>query len=98
MNTNMNDSSESLIDIFYMVHEAPESIEDIPEYLKNIRGETESTPETIQIIRDRYKQIDNISPLREISEEVCVQLQYFLNQQDKTQSLLWNAQLKSLYP
>jgi protoheme ferro-lyase len=76
MNTSMNDSSESLIDVFHMAHE---SIEDIPKYLKNIRGGTESAPETIQIIRDRYKQIGGSSPLREISEKVCVQLKSFLN-------------------
>ena len=77
----MNDSSESLTGVFLMAHGAPESVDDIPEYLKNIRGGTESTPETIQIIRDRYEQIGGSSPLREISEKLCVQLESFLNQQ-----------------
>ena len=63
----MNDSSESLTGFFLMAHGAPESVDDISEYLKNIRGGTESTPETIQIIRDRYEQIGGSSPLREIS-------------------------------
>ena len=40
-----------------MAHGAPESIDDIPAYLKQIRNGTESTPEIIQIIRDRYKEI-----------------------------------------
>ena len=64
-----------------MAHGAPESVDDIPEYLKNIRGGTESTPETIQIIRDRYEQIGGSSPLREISQELCSKLESFLNQQ-----------------
>jgi len=34
----MNDSSESLMGVFLMAHGAPESVDDIPEYLKNIRG------------------------------------------------------------
>ena len=81
MNTSMNDSSESLTGVFLMAHGAPESVEDIPEYLRNIRGGTESTPEIIQIIRDRYEQIGGSSPLREITEEMCAKLESFLNQQ-----------------
>ena len=54
-----------------MAHGAPESIDDIPDYLRQIRGGKESTPETIQIIRDRYKQIGGKSPLREITAELA---------------------------
>ena len=83
MNTSMNNSSnpEPLIGVFLMAHGAPESTDDIPEYLKNIRGGTESTPETIQIIRHRYEQIGGKSPLREITQKLCVRLETFLNQQ-----------------
>ena len=81
MNTRMNKPNESPTGVFLMAHGAPESIEDIPEYLRNIRGGTESTSETIQIIRDRYEQIGGKSPLRKITEELCVRLESFLNQQ-----------------
>jgi protoporphyrin/coproporphyrin ferrochelatase len=81
MNTSMNDSTEPLTGVFLMAHGAPESVDDIPEYLRNIRGGTESTPETIAIIRDRYEQIGGKSPLRKISQELCVRLESFLNQQ-----------------
>ena len=81
MNISMNDSSEPQTGIFLMAHGAPESVNDIPEYLRNIRGGTESTPETIQIISDRYEQIGGKSPLREISQELCARLESFLNQQ-----------------
>jgi protoporphyrin/coproporphyrin ferrochelatase len=81
MNTSMNDSSESLTGVFLMAYGAPESVDDISEYLKNIRGGSESIPETIQIIRDRYEQVGDNSPLREICEKLCVQLESFLNQQ-----------------
>lgn len=64
-----------------MAHGAPESTDDIPEYLKKIRGGTESTPETIQIIRDRYEQIGGKSPLREITAELADRLEKFLNQE-----------------
>ena len=63
-----------------MAHGAPESTDDIPEYLKQIRGGKESTPETIQIIRDRYEQIGGKSPLREITAELADRLEKFLNQ------------------
>lgn len=67
--------------IFLMAHGAPESTDDIPEYLKKFRGGKESAPETIQIIRDRYEQIGGKSPLREITAELADQLEKFLNQQ-----------------
>ena len=81
MNTRMNKPNESSTGVFLMAHGAPESVDDIPEYLRNIRGGTESTSETIQIIRDRYEQIGGKSPLRKITEELCVRLESFLNQQ-----------------
>ncbi len=64
-----------------MAHGAPESTDDIPEYLKQIRGGKESTPETIEIIRDRYEQIGGSSPLREITAELADRLEKFLNQE-----------------
>ena len=67
--------------IFLMAHGAPESTDDIPEYLKTIRGGRDSTPETIQIIRDRYEQIGGKSPLREITAELAERLEKFLNQE-----------------
>ena len=80
MNLRMNDSA-SRIGIFLMAHGAPESTDDIPEYLKTIRGGKESSPETIEIIRDRYEQIGGKSPLRELTAELADQLEKFLNQQ-----------------
>ena len=81
MNTSMNDHTEPLTGVFLMAHGAPESTDDIPEYLKNIRGGRESTPEIIQIIRDRYEQIGGSSPLRKISQALSAELEAFLNQQ-----------------
>ena len=83
MNTRMNKPNQSPTGVFLMAHGAPESVDDIPEYLRNIRGGTESTSETIQIIRDRYEQIGGKSPLRKITEELCVRLESFLNKQGK---------------
>ena len=76
----MNDSGPRT-GIFLMAHGAPESTDEIPEYLKKIRGGKESDPETIEIIRDRYTQIGGKSPLREITAELADRLEKFLNQQ-----------------
>ena len=81
MNTRMNRPNMPPTGVFLLAHGAPESVDDIPEYLRNIRGGTESSSETIQIIRDRYEQIGGKSPLRKITEELCVRLESFLNQQ-----------------
>ena len=64
-----------------MAHGAPESTDEIPEYLKTIRGGKDSTSETIQIIRDRYEQIGGKLPLREITAELADRLEKFLNQE-----------------
>ena len=63
-----------------MAHGAPTSVDDIPLYLKNIRGGTDSSPEVIQIIRDRYEAIGGSSPLLEITKGQAEKLEKFLNQ------------------
>ena len=65
-----------------MAHGAPTCVDDIPLYLKNIRGGTESSPEVVQIIRDRYKAIGGSSPLLEITQGQAKELENFLNQDE----------------
>ena len=77
-----NVSSEPPIGVFLMAHGAPNNVDDIPQYLKNIRGGTESSSEVIQIIRDRYTAIGGSSPLRDITEKQAKALEDFLNQGD----------------
>ena len=63
-----------------MAHGAPTSVDDIPLYLRNIRGGTDSSPEVIQIIRDRYEAIGGSSPLLQITRGQAENLEKFLNQ------------------
>ena len=63
-----------------MAHGAPTCVDDISLYLKNIRGGIESSPEVIQIIRDRYEAIGGSSPLLEITQGQAQELENFLNQ------------------
>ena len=63
-----------------MAHGAPTSVDDIPLYLKNIRGGTDSSPEVVQIMRARYEAIGGSSPLLEITRSQAENLEKFLNQ------------------
>ena len=66
--------------IFLMAHGAPTSVDDIPLYLKKIRGGTDSSPEAIQVIRERYEAIGGSSPLLEITQGQADELEKYLNQ------------------
>ena len=66
--------------VFLMAHGAPTNADDIPLYLKNIRGGTDSSPEVVQIIRARYEAIGGSSPLLEITRSQAENLEKFLNQ------------------
>ena len=66
--------------ILLLAHGAPNSVDDIPLYLKNIRGGTESSPDVIQLIQDRYKAIGGSSPLLEITLAQANALQDLLDQ------------------
>lgn len=66
--------------VFLIAHGAPTRTQDIPEYLKNIRGGRVSTPEVIQEVTERYELIGGGSPLLEITRSQADALQQFLNQ------------------
>jgi len=76
----MHDGPSPTTAIFLMAHGAPTRVEDIPLYLKNIRGGKESSPEVIQLIRERYEAIGGSSPLLEITQGQAEALETFINQ------------------
>ena len=86
MNTDMNlKRSQPETDktgILLMAHGAPDSVEHIPLYIKNIRGGKEPSPEIVRIISDHYNQIGGKSPLEPIARGQALALQKMLNQQD----------------
>lgn len=79
----MRDGSSPTTAIFLMAHGAPTRLEDIPLYLKNIRGGRDSSPEVIQLIRERYQAIGGSSPLLEITKGQTDALEQFMNQDGK---------------
>jgi ferrochelatase len=80
MNDSVADIKKVKTAILLLAHGAPNSVDDIPLYLKNIRGGTESSPDVVQIIKDRYNAIGGSSPLLEITQAQANALQELLNQ------------------
>lgn len=63
-----------------LAHGAPNRVQDIPEYLKRIRGGTPSKPEVVREVVGRYKEIGGSSPLLDITRAQANALEEFLNQ------------------
>ena len=66
--------------VILLAHGAPLRVQDIPKYLKNIRGGKNSTTEVIQEVASRYKQIGGRSPLLDITTAQAEALEQYLNQ------------------
>jgi protoporphyrin/coproporphyrin ferrochelatase len=66
--------------VILLAHGAPLRVQDIPKYLKNIRGGKDSSTEVIQEVARRYKQIGGRSPLLDITTAQAEALEQYLNQ------------------
>jgi ferrochelatase len=73
-------SRKSKTAVILLAHGAPLRVQDIPKYLKNIRGGKNSTTEVIQEVASRYKQIGGRSPLLDITTAQAEALEQYLNQ------------------
>ena len=80
MTTTPTTSGKLKTAVILLAHGAPLRVQDIPEYLKNIRGGKESSPEVIQEVASRYKQIGGRSPLLDITTAQAEALEQYLNQ------------------
>lgn len=79
--TNSVPASEKLkTAVILLAHGAPLRVQDIPKYLKNIRGGTNSSTAVIQEVASRYKQIGGRSPLLDITTAQAEALETYLNQ------------------
>ncbi len=68
------------VDVILMTYGSPATLDDIPEYLKNVYGGREASPEVITEFRRRYAVIGG-SPLIRITREQAVTLEEELNAQ-----------------
>ena len=66
--------------IILLAHGAPLRVQDIPKYLKNIRGGKDSSTAVIQEVARRYEQIGGRSPLLDITTAQAEALEQYLNQ------------------
>ena len=73
-------SGKSKTAIILLAHGAPLRVQDIPKYLKNIRGGKDSSTEVIQEVASRYQQIGGRSPLLDITTAQAEGLEKYLNQ------------------
>jgi ferrochelatase len=61
--------------VILLAYGGPESLEDIPAYLLDIRGGRPTPQELIDDISDRYRQIGGRSPLLEITRELATKVE-----------------------
>lgn len=80
MTSSPSTSKKSKTAVILLAHGAPLRVQDIPKYLKNIRGGKNSTTEVIQEVASRYKQIGGRSPLLDITTAQAEALEQYLNQ------------------
>lgn len=83
MNDPSSTASSPATALFLMAHGAPDRVDDVPLYLKNIRGGKDSPPEVIAMIKTRYESIGGSSPLLEITRGQAEALEKFINQDGK---------------
>jgi ferrochelatase len=72
-------ADDSKIGIFLMAHGAPDSVDHIPEYIRNIRGGKDPSPKIVESISNHYRQIGGSSPLTLISTAQAKALEELLN-------------------
>jgi ferrochelatase len=66
--------------VLLMAHGAPESLDDIPRYLDNIRYGLGELPLVVEEVRERYKKIGGASPMLGITRNQTAALQSYLDQ------------------
>ncbi len=68
------------IGVLLMAYGSPENVDDLGEYLLDIRGGRATPPELVEEIRQRYIEIGGRSPLLDLTKQQAAALQSKLNQ------------------
>lgn len=61
--------------VLLLAYGGPDSLDDIPAYLLDVRGGRETPPRLLEEVTDRYRQIGGRSPLTEITRGAAARLQ-----------------------
>jgi protoporphyrin/coproporphyrin ferrochelatase len=68
-------AGSSDVAVLLLAYGGPDSLDDIPAYLLDVRGGRETPPRLLEEITDRYRQIGGRSPLTEITRSTAARLQ-----------------------
>jgi ferrochelatase len=77
--------------VLLMAYGSPDRLEDMEDYLLDIRGGRETPPELVREIQERYSRIGGRSPLLEITRSQAAALETKLNQRFNQQDLRFQA-------
>ncbi len=75
--------NEKIIGVLVMAYGSPDSLDDMPAYLSDIRGGRPMSPEFVAEFRDRYAQIGGKSPLNERTFEQSGHIEAALKQRGR---------------
>lgn len=87
----MNHSSTETVGILLMAYGSPESMDQIEDYLIDVRGGRVPSPELIHEIKERYEKIGGHSPLLERTNEQAENLVEELNKRNQGESLQYRG-------
>jgi ferrochelatase len=79
----MSELMKAPIGVLLMAYGSPDSVDDLGEYLLDIRGGRPTSAELIEEIKDRYRQIGGRSPLLDLTRQQAKTLETELNRRFK---------------
>jgi protoporphyrin/coproporphyrin ferrochelatase len=77
------ESTAPMIGLLVMAYGGPNNIDEVEPYLLDVRGYRPTTPEIIQEVRERYREIGGRSPILEQTQEQASALEAALNANGK---------------
>lgn len=86
-----NSAQPNTIGLLLMAYGSPESLDDMGEYLLDIRGGRPTSEELVEEIKERYAQIGGRSPLLDRTREQAQALELALNRRYADQGLRFRA-------
>lgn len=86
-----NPQPANTIGVLLMAYGSPDSVEDLAEYLLDIRGGRPTSAELVEEIKDRYLQIGGRSPLLDLTRKQAMALQSELNRRYEDSDLAFRC-------
>ena len=93
MSEPINEVNRAPIGVLLMAYGSPESVDDLGEYLLDIRGGRPTSAELVEEIKERYRQIGGRSPLLDLTRQQANALESELNRRFQASSLTFRTYL-----